>query len=44
MPHGISISKVTWFEDEESGKTIRRDALEKMQEAIFDGNIKKVIV
>jgi DNA invertase Pin-like site-specific DNA recombinase len=35
---------VTWFEDKETGKTVRRDAFEDMQKAIFDGKVKTVIV
>ncbi len=42
--NGISLSKVTWFEDKESGKTIRRGAFDQMHKLIFDGKIKTVIV
>ena len=41
---GISLSKVIWFEDKETGKTIRRDAFDQMQKAIFNGEVKTVIV
>ena len=37
-------SKVTWFEDKETGKTVRRDAFDQMEKAIFEGTIKTVIV
>ena len=42
--HGISTSKVTWFEDKETGKTVRCDAFDQMEKAIFDGTIKTVVV
>ena len=42
--HGISPSKVTWFEDKETGKTVRRDAFDQMEKAIFDGTIQTVVV
>ena len=35
---------MTWFEDKETGKTVRRDAFDKMQKALFDGKFKTVIV
>ena len=42
--HGISPSRVTWFEDKETGQTVHRVAFEQMEKAIFDGTIKTVIV
>lgn len=35
---------ITWFEDKESGRSFKRPAFQKLQEAIFDGRIKTVIV
>ena len=42
--HGHNPATVQWFEDKESGKTLKRPAFERLQTAIFDGNIKTVIV
>ena len=42
--HGISPSRVTWFEDKETGQTVHRVAFEQMEKAIFDGTIKTIIV
>ncbi len=35
---------ITWFEDKESGRNLKRPAFQKLQEAIFDGSVKTVIV
>jgi DNA invertase Pin-like site-specific DNA recombinase len=35
---------VQWFEDRESGKTLNRDAFQKLQQAIFAGKITTVAV
>jgi len=42
--HGIKLSSVCWFEDKESGKTLQRPAFHRMQKAIFDGEVKTVVV
>ncbi|HEY9664588.1 MAG TPA: recombinase family protein [Allocoleopsis sp.] len=42
--HGHDPSTVQWFEDKETGKTLKRPAFDRLQTAIFDGNIKTVIV
>jgi len=39
-----SSGDVRWFEDKESGKTIKRPGFEQLQAAIFAGEIKTVIV
>ena len=42
--HGIKPSTVQWFEDVETGMTMRRSAFERMQRAIFDGTVNTVVV
>jgi DNA invertase Pin-like site-specific DNA recombinase len=42
--HAITPSTVQWFEDIETGTTMRRPAFERMQRAIFDGTLKTVVV
>ncbi len=41
--NGIALSTVTWFEDTETGKHLRRPAFEKLQKAVFAGQVKTVI-
>lgn len=42
--HGIKLSTVQWFEDIETGMTMRRPAFEQMQRAIFDGAVNTIVV
>ena len=42
--HRIATKTVKWFEDKESGKTLKRPAFEQMQKEIFAGKIKTVVV
>ena len=42
--HGHALDAVQWFEDMESGATLTRTGLTALQEAIFVGTIKTVIV
>lgn len=42
--HGHNLRTVKWFEDQETGSTMKRPALNKLQAAIFSGNIKTVVV
>lgn len=42
--NGIDLSVVRWFEDKETGTTVRRSAFEQLQKAIFDGLVKTVVV
>ena len=42
--HGIELSTVQWFEDIETGTTMRRPAFEQMQRAVFDGAVNTVVV
>ena len=44
MSHGIELSTVQWYEDIETGTTMRRPAFERMQRAIFDGAANTVVV
>lgn len=41
---GHSSGTVTWFEDKESGSTLKRHALDKLQAAIFSGQVKTVVI
>jgi DNA invertase Pin-like site-specific DNA recombinase len=40
----MSLSSVQWFEDKDSGKSIKRPAFDQMQQAIFKGTIKTIVV
>ena len=40
----LPAKQITWFEDKESGRNLKRPAFQKLQEAIFDGSVKTVIV
>lgn len=42
--HGHDLKQVTWYEDTESGSTINRDQLKALNKAIFDGQVKTVVV
>jgi DNA invertase Pin-like site-specific DNA recombinase len=42
--HRIRPSAVQWFEDRESGTSLKRPAFDRMQKAIFDGQIDTVVV
>ncbi len=42
--HHIRVSSVRWFEDCESGKSLKRTAFDALQRAIFDGAVKTVVV
>ena len=42
--HGYDQQQVRWFADKETGKTLKRPEFEKLQKAIFDGEIKTVVV
>lgn len=41
---GIDLSTVEWFEDKESGRTLKRLAFDRLQKAIFAGMVKTVVV
>ena len=40
----IDPSTVGWFEDKESGKTLKRPAFDRLQKAIFTGTVTTVVV
>lgn len=42
--NNFDLAKVQWFEDTETGTTLDRPAFKKMQNAIFNGEVKTVIV
>lgn len=42
--NGIKAGSVEWFEDKESGTSLDRPAFNRMQEAIFAGELKTVVV
>jgi DNA invertase Pin-like site-specific DNA recombinase len=42
--HGHALDTVQWFEDRETGATLRRSGFIRLQEAIFAGTVKTVIV
>ena len=42
--NGHKPSKVKWFEDKESGKTLKRPGFDKLHKAIFTGEVKTVVV
>ena len=41
---GVRASRVHWFEDTGTGRTLRRPAFEQLQQAIFNGTVKTVVV
>ena len=42
--NGLDPTQVRWFEDQETGKTLQRVALDELQRLIFNGAIKTVVV
>ena len=42
--NAINQTTVQWFEDKESGTTTHRSAFKQLQDAIFDGSVKTVVV
>ena len=42
--HGHDLETVQWFEDTETGATLTRSGLIRLQEAIFAGTVKTVVV
>ena len=42
--HGIKTADVAWYEDYETGKTLKRESFEQLQKDIFNGKIRTVIV
>jgi len=44
LGNGIAAASVEWFEDKETGKSLQRPAFNALQEVIFQGAIKTVVV
>lgn len=42
--NGHDPKAATWFEDKESGSTLKRPALDRLQAAIFSGQVKTVVI
>ena len=42
--HGHDESKVRWFVDQETGKTLQRRELDRLQKEIFAGTVRTVVV
>ena len=42
--HGIEPATAEWFEDKETGRVLKRPAFDRLQEAIFAGTVKTVVV
>src|SRR5262249_116920 len=42
--NGIDPSTVEWFEDKETGQTVKRPAFDRLQKTIFAGTVKTVVV
>ena len=41
---GYDSDTVVWFEDKETGATLKRSAFQKLQQAVFSGEVKTVVV
>jgi DNA invertase Pin-like site-specific DNA recombinase len=42
--NGIAPSTVEWFEDKETGRTLKRPAFDRLQKGVFAGAVKTVVV
>src|SRR5207237_10668562 len=42
--HAVAPTAIQWFEDVESGTTLKRPAFDRMQQGIFAGTIRTVVV
>lgn len=42
--NGVNADSVTWYEDQETGTTLKRPAFARLQAQIFSGKIKTVVV
>lgn len=44
LANSINSKSVRWFEDKESGTTLRRAAFEQLQKEVFNGTVKTIVV
>ena len=42
--HGHDLRTIKWYEDQETGRVVNREQLQALNKAIFDGEVKAVIV
>ncbi|MEM8944577.1 MAG: recombinase family protein [Planctomycetota bacterium] len=42
--NGVKLASVTWFEDKETGKTLKRPAFDELQSAVFEGKVRTIVV
>ncbi len=42
--NGFKIDRVKWYEDQETGTTLRRPEFDRLQADIFDGKVKTVVI
>src|SRR4051812_36830277 len=42
--NGVDPFAVEWFEDKETGRTLKRPAFDRLQQAVFAGAIRTVVV
>ena len=42
--HGHKLEAVTWFEDKETGTTLNRSGFNALNEAVFSGRVKTIVV
>jgi len=42
--NGIPPTRVRWFEDKETGKTLKRPAFDELRRAIFEGTVRTIVV
>jgi len=42
--NGVDPSSVEWFEDKETGRTMKRPAFDRLKEAVFAGRAKMIVV
>jgi len=42
--NGIPSTRVRWFEDKETGKTLKRPAFDELRRAIFEGTVRTIVV
>jgi DNA invertase Pin-like site-specific DNA recombinase len=43
IANGYDLGQIEWYEDKETGKTLKRPAFDQLQRDIFDGKVKTVV-